>query len=210
MPDPQPAPISEERRVAVRERLIELLSRHDPSITQSTEVFQYKFVSPTGTVTLQFEPGNGFIDWAIRTSDRVTSATIKNATETLVREGKLPPEVPEQAEVKAVFDENAPDDAAVWLAYVAMRSLIPKMISAFIELGIESAKMMESLVIMAMERGGFDKATGYQLPNIKTSMEQLSKDFANTRKAVLFKQISVLAGEPQLDYLPILYPQLLV
>jgi hypothetical protein len=210
MPDPQRAPISEERRVAVRERLIELLSRHDPSITQSTEVFQYKFVSPTGTVTLQFEPGNGFIDWAIRTSDRVTSATIKNATETLVREGKLPPEVPEQAEVKAVFDENAPDDAAVWLAYVAMRSLIPKMISAFIELGIESAKMMESLVIMAMERGGFDKATGYQLPNIKTSMEQLSKDFANTRKAVLFKQISVLAGEPQLDYLPILYPQLLV
>jgi hypothetical protein len=209
MPDPQRADQpSDERRAAVRKRLIELLSSHDPTITQETEIFQFQFIAPTGNITLQFEPGTGFVDWAIRTSDRIANETIMRATETLVREGKLSPEVPEQAEVKAVFDEQTPDDAAVWLAYNAMRALIPKMISAFTELGIESAKMMESLVIMAMERSGFDEATGYQLPNIKTSMDQLSKDFANTRKAVLFKQISILAGEPQFDYMPRIYPQL--
>jgi len=212
MSDPQGEvqPITDEQRQAVRKLIFAMLRVHEPSLDEDAEVFEYRFIMPTGNVTIRFEPGDGFIDWAIRTSDRVIRQTLDAATQTLVNEGKLSKDVAEHAKVKLAFESRNPNEIAGWFAYMTMQSLIPKMKSAFSELGLESEKVMEGLVILGMERSGFDQKTGFQIPSIKDSMKQLSKDLAATRRAFLFKQISVISGEPQLDYLPTVYPQMLV
>jgi hypothetical protein len=212
MSDPQGEvqPITDEQRQAVRKLMFEFLRVHSPDLDETAEIFEYNFIMPTGNVTIRFEPGNGFIDWAIRTSDRVIKQTLEAATATLVAEGKLEKEDAEDPQVKIVFESKNPIQIAGWFAYMTMRSLIPKMMSAFTELGMESAKVLEGVVILSMEQTGFDQKTGFQIPSIKDSMKQLSKDLAATRRAFLFKQISVISGEPQLDYLPKVYQQMLV
>lgn len=181
MSDPQgeDQPITDEQRKAVRKLMFALLRVHTPDIDETADIFEYRFIMPTGNVIIRFEPGDGFIDWAITTLDSVIRQTLDAATETLVREGKLSKDVAEHPKVKLSFHSKNPIEIAAWFAYITMQNLIPKMKSAFVELGVESRKILESIVIMGMEKSGFDQKTGFQIASIKDSMIQLSKELAS-------------------------------
>src|SRR5215213_6990604 len=172
MSDPQGEvqPITDEHRQAVRKIMFALLRLHSPDLDEEAEIFEYNFIMPTGNITLRFTAGTDFLNWAIRTSDRVMRETLDAATETLVSEGKLPKGVAEGSKVRLAFESKNPNEIAAWFAYITMQNLIPKMKFAIWELGVESRKILERLVIMGMEKRGIDKKTGFQIPSIKDSM----------------------------------------
>src|SRR5215212_9129749 len=88
-PQGEVQPITDEQRQAVRKLMFTFLRAETPDLNEKIEIFEYNFIAPTGNITLRWEPGDGFIDWAIRTSDRVVRQTIEAAHKTLVDEGKV-------------------------------------------------------------------------------------------------------------------------
>ena len=211
MPEPlgENQPITDEQRQAVRKLLFDMLRASDPTLKDDTDVFQFQFIMPNGKVTINFEPGDEFLDWAIRTSDRVIRETLIAATNTLVTEGKIDSETASDPLVQIAFEKKNPEMFAASFAYVTMQNMIPKLKSAFSELALETIKIYEGIVFLGMERSHFDEHTGFQIPDLTKLLTTLSKDLADTRKKQLLKTIKRFTGEPRLELLAPNYPNLL-
>jgi hypothetical protein len=210
MPEPQgeDQPITDEEREAVWKLLFEMLRVDDPTIDDSTKAFRYQFISPDATITITFEPDARFLNWAIRTSHRVIRETLEKATQTLLAEGKIDSDIASDPNLKMVFESKNPEGLAATFAYITMQNLIPKMKSAFAELGQESIKILEGIMFLGMERSGFDEKTGFQIPDMTKHLTDLSKDMAGRRRKQLIEQINVFAGTPRLELMPQVYPKL--
>ena len=202
-------PITAERREAVRTLLFQMLLANDPTLNVNAEIFRYQFTMPNGKVTIDFEPGDDFIDWAIRTSHRVVKETLERASEQLVAERKLSLEDAESYEVKTVIESETPEIVAASFAYVTMQNMIPKLKSGFYELGRESVKILEGIMFLSMKHSQFDEKAGYEIPSLTQHLADLSKELADTRKKQLIKTINRFTAKPRLDLLPRGYPEFL-
>lgn len=211
MPEPkgETLPITPEQRKAVKHLLFQMLSADDPTLTEDKEIFRYQFTGPTGKVTIDFEPDDSFIDWAITTGQRVMKETLEQAALTLVSEGKLDSDIPSDPKVRLAYETKNPEVFSASVGYIAMQSMIPKLKMAFYELVRETEKIVEGIVFLGMKHSKFDEQTGFEIPDMNKHLADLAKELANTRKKQLIKTIDRFTRKPRLHLLAANYPQFL-
>lgn len=197
--------ITDEQRAEVIRLLFQLMRNNGEDIADDTEVFRYKFIGELGKITIDFEPGKGLVDWAFRTSHGLMLDMLEAAADKLISEGKLDGK-PEREVMAEVQDGEV---MAAFFAFLAMEGMKGKLRSAIYELGLETERVFEGIILSAMKESKFPEKTGYELPKIAERVKELSKDIADERKRFLTEQINRLVRKPRFERLPELYPMLL-
>lgn len=151
-------PITDEQREAVWKFLFTQLSFHSPELDPDKRVFSYQFRAPTGNLTIRFDVSVGFLDWAVRTSERLVNTVIQSAFDEWIREANL--------DRKLIAESQTPNEIAGYLAYITMQGIIPKIKSGFYELSLESQQILKALIIRGIETSGVSEMKGIQMPNI--------------------------------------------
>jgi hypothetical protein len=201
-------PITDEDRLAVRKLLIGMLQAENPELAEDTRIFRYQFITPTGNTGIDFEPGDGFIDWAIVASNRTITHALEEATDTLILKGTLSPETKTNPQVVRSIKSQNPHVVAAYFGYVTMMRLIEKIKVVFQELPRETETILENIILKAMKETGFTEQTGYEL-NIGERVDKYAREVAEHRKKTLLRDIKIFSKEPRFDYFPQIYPQAL-
>jgi hypothetical protein len=192
--------ITDEQRAEVMRLLFDMLREYGVDIEEGTKVFKYTCIGTIGKVTIYFEIEKGFADWAIETSLSLWEGMLASIAEKLNAKGEL----------KGVIEiPTADNHSAALLAYFTTQGMLGKLENAFFELGLESEKVFEGLILTAMkEHPIFGKHFQAVLPNISEDVKALSKSMATERRRFLTSQINRFKHKPQLEKLPELYPML--
>ena len=198
-------PITDEQRKAVREFLFKLLTAHNPELDPKVTTLSYKFIAPSANVTINFEVDDGFLDWAIRTSKTLIVDVVQAAFDKTLEESNIDKTVARELVLKT----ETPNEIAGYLAYITVQGIIPKIKYAFYELGQESRKIFEAIIVRGIEMSGVSEMKGIQMPDISEQVKELSKDFVGQRKKLLMAQINAFWGKPRLDLMPRYYQKVL-
>ena len=187
---------SHEQRTEVLRSLFENLRSNGVDVEDGVEVFSYTFTGEMGTVTVDFNVtgrirGLGFKDVPWR--DR---KNVYEGVETLVSNGELTS--------KPFVDSLDPNEAAGFIAYLAMDGMKCGIRSAFAELTLETETLFGAFILSIMP-----EELRYGLPNVEDGVKTLVKKFAVERKNFLTKQAGALAGNLLHGDLQIVYPHLL-
>jgi hypothetical protein len=193
--------VTDEQRAKVRQVLFEMLRNNGVEVSGETESFEYEFIGEYGKVTIDFEMGDEFADWAIRTSGALMNRRLDAATDALLSQGKLGS--------KPVIGIKHNDELAGVFAFFAMQGMIEKLRSAFYELGLETETLFEGLILSRLKTSGLAEQMGYEPPSITAAVKALSKSLADERKQFLMAQIDSFTRKPRLDKLSEVYPALL-